>query len=35
MKKGESFTLRYRVIIHKGDEKQGKIEEAFASYTKE
>jgi hypothetical protein len=35
MKKGDSFTLRYRVIFHKGDEKQGKIAEAFANYTKE
>jgi methane monooxygenase PmoA-like len=35
MKKGDSFSLRYRVIFHKGDEKQGKIAEAFAGYTKE
>jgi methane monooxygenase PmoA-like len=35
IKKGESFTLRYRVIFHKGDEKEGKIAEAFAAYTKE
>ncbi len=35
MKKGDSFTLRYRVIFHKGDEKQGKIADAFANYTKE
>jgi hypothetical protein len=35
MKKGESFTLRYRVILHKGNEKDGKIDEAFAAYTKE
>ncbi len=35
MKKGDSFKLRYRVIFHKGDEKQGKIADAFASYTKE
>jgi len=35
MKKGDSFSLRYRVIFHKGDEKQGKIAEAFAQYTKE
>jgi hypothetical protein len=35
MKKGDSFTLRYRVIFHKGDEKQGQIAEAFAKYTKE
>jgi hypothetical protein len=35
MKKGESFTLRYRVIFHKGDEKAGKIKDAFAAYSKE
>jgi hypothetical protein len=35
MKKGDSFSLRYRVIFHKGDEKQGKIAEKFAEYTKE
>jgi len=35
MKKGDSFSLRYRVIFHKGDEKQGKIADAFAAYTKE
>jgi len=35
LKKGESFTLRYRVIFHKGDEKAGKIAEAFAAYAKE
>jgi len=35
MKKGDSFSLRYRVIFHKGDEKQGKIADAFANYTKE
>lgn len=31
---GESITLRYRVILHKGDEKEGKIAEAFADYSK-
>jgi hypothetical protein len=35
MKKGDQFTLRYRVIFHKGNEKEGKIAEAFAAYTKE
>lgn len=35
MKKGDAFTLRYRVIFHRGDEKQGKIAEAFAAYAKE
>jgi hypothetical protein len=32
LKKGESLTLRYRVIFHQGDEKQGKIGEAFEEY---
>jgi len=35
MRKGDTFTLRYRVIFHRGDEKQGKIAEAFAAYAKE
>lgn len=35
MKKGDNFTLRYRVIFHKGDEKEGKIAQAFANYSKE
>lgn len=35
MKKGDSIALRYRVIFHKGDDKEGKIAEAFAAYTKE
>jgi hypothetical protein len=35
MKKGDAFTLRYRVIFHKGNEKDGKIDEAFAAYAKE
>jgi hypothetical protein len=35
MKKGDSFKLRYRVIFHKGDEKDGKIADAFANFTKE
>jgi len=29
---GESITLRYRILFHKGDEKVGKIAEAFAAY---
>jgi len=32
---GQSIQLRYRVLFHKGDEKQGKIAEAFAAYAKE
>jgi hypothetical protein len=33
LKKGESLALRYRVIFHQGDEKQGKIGEAFEEYS--
>jgi hypothetical protein len=33
MKQGESFTLRYRVIFHKGNEKDAKIAEAFKKYS--
>lgn len=29
---GEALRLRYRVIIHPGDEQQGRIAQAFASY---
>ncbi len=32
--KGEEITLRYRVFLHRGDEKQGKVAEAFAEYAK-
>jgi hypothetical protein len=35
MKKGESLTLRYRVIFHAGDEKQAGIADAFAEYSKQ
>ncbi len=31
---GEEITLRYRVFLHRGDEKQGKVAEAFADYAK-
>lgn len=30
--KGETMTLRYRVLFHIGDEKQGKVAEHFAEY---
>ena len=33
--RGQSMTLRYRVLFHKGDEKAGKVAEAFARYAKE
>jgi hypothetical protein len=35
MKKGETLSLKYRVIFHSGDEKSGKISEAFAEYSKQ
>jgi len=30
--KGESIVLRYRVFLHKGDEKTGKVAESYAAY---
>lgn len=33
--KGETLKFRYRVIFHKGDDKAGKIADAFATYEKE
>jgi hypothetical protein len=27
------MTLRYRVFLHRGDEKEGKVAEAFAAYS--
>jgi hypothetical protein len=32
---GESLTLRYRVVLHEGDEKQAKIAEAYEAYAQE
>ena len=32
---GKSFTLRYRVLFHKGDAKEAKVAEAFAKYSAE
>ncbi len=32
---GESFTLRYRFLFHMGDEKVGKVAEAFEAYKQE
>jgi len=31
---GESMKLRYRVLLHKGDEKQGRVAEAFSDFAK-
>lgn len=35
LKQNESIKLRHRFIFHKGDEKQGKIAEAYEKYAKE
>ncbi len=35
LKKGESFTLRNRIVFHEGDEKAAKIAEAWEAYAKE
>jgi hypothetical protein len=35
LKKGKTITLRHRVILHNGDEKQAKIAEAYKAYAKE
>lgn len=35
LKKGESFTMRHRIIFHRGDEKQAKIAEAWKAYAGE
>ncbi len=32
---GESIHLKYRLLLHKGDEKEGKVAEAYESYAKE
>ncbi len=32
---GQTMSFRYRVFLHRGDEKSGKIAEAFAIYAKE
>ena len=32
---GETMTLRYRVYFHRGDEKAGKIAEAYSAYAEE
>jgi radical SAM superfamily enzyme YgiQ (UPF0313 family) len=34
VKADDSLVFRYRVILHKGDEKQGRIAEAWAVYSK-
>jgi hypothetical protein len=32
---GKTMTLRYRVFLHRGDEEEGKVAEAFAAYAQE
>jgi hypothetical protein len=32
---GEQMTFRYRVLLHRGDEKSGRVAEFFAAYAKE
>jgi len=32
LRPGEALTLRYRVLLHRGDEKTGKLAERFAAY---
>lgn len=34
LKKGESFALRHRIILHEGDEKAAKIADAWEEYAK-
>jgi hypothetical protein len=31
---GESITFRYQVVLHKGDEKEGKIAERYSEFAK-
>jgi hypothetical protein len=35
LKKGETFTLRHRILFHRGDEKDGKVADAWERYSKE
>lgn len=35
LKPGETMTLRYRILLHRGDEKEGGVAQAFADYSKE
>jgi len=35
LKSGDTMKFRYRVILHKGDEKDGRIAESFEKYSKE
>ena len=33
IKKGETFTLRYRLFIHKGNHEEAKVDEHFKVYS--
>lgn len=35
MKKGDSFSLSYRILIHPGDEKEGGVAELYKDYSKQ
>jgi hypothetical protein len=35
LKAGDTLKFRYRVIFHKGDEKEGRIAESYAAYAKQ
>jgi hypothetical protein len=35
IRSGKSMTLRYRVFLHRGDQQEGKVAEAFAAYSKD
>lgn len=35
LEKGEQIVLRYRVLLHRGDEKQGNVAEAFEDYAQQ
>jgi hypothetical protein len=35
LERGKSIEFHYRVLFHKGDEKEGRVAEAFAAYAKE
>jgi hypothetical protein len=35
LSRGKTVTLRYRVLLHKGDEREGRVAERFSTYAKE
>ncbi len=35
LRRGQSATFRYRVLLHRGDEREGKVAERFSAYSKE